>query len=191
MRSLRRLTGWFVVVLIISTGFTIWWKFYGQDVFGLQQTTGPISVDEEEIDYTDYYNFDLQDEIVFVDAANEKDPKEIETKPVVALYDPLLEFRLARDIARENATFGLEKLASSGNLDASVELLNQTKTFSKEEELEGILKAKGYGDTVISIEAGKVQVVAKDLSKEKVEAIGELIKDLTSYGKEQIVLTSI
>jgi stage III sporulation protein AH len=110
---------------------------------------------------------------------------------VVASYDPLIEYRLARDIARENARIGLERLANSGSVDASIELLNQTRNVSKEEELESILKAKGFGDTVITIEDNMVKVIAKDLNKQKVEAIAEIIYNLTTFGKDQIVLTSI
>lgn len=186
---MKKLIGWFVVVLIISTGITVWWNFAGKEAVANLPFSLPVFGSEDDpVDYSNYVNFDIPP-----NDPDLTDPKEIEpeTVQVIASYDPLVEYRLSRDIARENAILGLEKLAQAGNQDASLEILHQTKNINKEEELEGIIKAKGLGDTVISIEDGLVKVVAKNLSQDKVEAIGEILYNLTTFGREQIVLTSI
>jgi hypothetical protein len=193
---MKRAIGWFVLLLVLSTGITVWWNFGGREAVSSLRFSLPVFGGRvDDIDYKKYENFDIpEDDPLLLDpkeisyVREEEDP---EVVAVVASYDPLIEYRLARDIARENARIGLERLANSGSVDASIELLNQTRNVSKEEELESILKAKGFGDTVITIEDNMVKVIAKDLSKQKVEAIAEIIYNLTTFGKDQIVLTSI
>ena len=181
--SVKRLMGWLVVLVILSAGLTIWWNFRGREIFALN--TGDMSV-AGNLNH-DYYNEDD-----FLDINIDFDPKEQpQAEETANFYDPLLEYRLSRDIARENVKLDLEKLANDGNSEASLELLSQNKKINQEEELESILKAKGYGETVISIEESKVLVVAKSLTKDKVEAIGEILFNMTTFNREQIVLTSI
>ncbi|MDD2431312.1 MAG: SpoIIIAH-like family protein [Firmicutes bacterium] len=189
---MKKLIGWFVVVLILSTGVTVWWNFGGKEVIANLPLSLPVfnRTTDDPVDYSSYTNFDIPEGDPFLDP-KEIPPESEDTIQVAAYYDPIVEYRLSRDIARENAKIGLEKLAQAGNADASLELLNQTRNTSKEEELEGILKAKGYGDTVISIEDSLVKVIAKNLTKDKVEAIGEILYNLTTFGRDQIVLTSI
>ncbi len=180
---MKRLMGWLVVLVILSAGLTIWWNFRGREIFALN--TGDMSV-AGNLNH-DYYNEDD-----FLDINIDFDPKEQpQAEETANFYDPLLEYRLSRDIARENVKLDLEKLANDGNSEASLELLSQNKKINQEEELESILKAKGYGETVISIEESKVLVVAKSLTKDKVEAIGEILFNMTTFNREQIVLTSI
>lgn len=175
--------GWLVVLVVLSAGLTIWWNFRGREIFALNTGDMPVAGNLDN----GYYNPDDLEETYF-----NFDPKEQpQAEETANFYDPLLEYRLSRDIARENAKLDLEKLAYNGNLDASLELLSQNKKVNQEEELESILKAKGYGETVISIEEGKVLVVAKSLTKDKVEAIGEILFNMTTFNREQIVLTSI
>jgi len=181
--KLKRLIGWLVVLVVLSAGLTVWWNFRGREIFALNpndmSVTGEFDLDN--------YTFDT-----FPDTNEDFDPKEQPLAEETAnFYDPLLEYRLSRDIARENAKLGLENLAYNGNLEASLELLSQTKKVNQEEELESMLKAKGYGEAVISIEEGKVLVVARGLTQEKVEGIGEILFNMTTFSKEQIVLTSI
>lgn len=180
---MKRLMGWLVVLVVLSAGLTIWWNFRGREIFALNTGDMPVAGNLDN----GYYNPDDLEETYF-----NFDPKEQpQAEETANFYDPLLEYRLSRDIARENAKLDLEKLAYNGNLDASLELLSQNKKVNQEEELESILKAKGYGETVISIEEGKVLVVAKSLTKDKVEAIGEILFNMTTFNREQIVLTSI
>jgi len=170
--SVKSFFGWFVVLVIIAFAITLWWGFH-------EKTVPSAAIPED-------YNEDFYDEEPVT-----SDPKEGPTTTVASYYDPLLEYRLNRDIARDNTRLALEKLVQFGNLDASQELVNQNKKTAKEEELEGLLKAKGFGEAVITIEDDKLTVLAKNLTRETVEAIGELIFNLTSFSKEQIVLTSI
>lgn len=190
---MKKILPWLVVLLVLSMGLTIWWQFRGKEIFLANDLTTIANIKEktaldtgeprEQGEYS-YFNHQGEEEI-------DTDPKEGLAMEVVSYYDPLLEFRLTRDIARENSRLGLEKLAQGGNNDAALELMSQNRRIAQEEELEGILRAKGYGDVVISIEDGLIKVVANDLNRQKVEAIGELLFTLTSYSKEQIVLTSI
>lgn len=190
---MKKVLPWLVVLLVLSMGLTIWWQFRGKEIFlanglttiaNIKEKTALVTGEPREQDEYSYFNQQSEEEI-------DTDPKEGLAMEVVSYYDPLLEFRLTRDIARENSRLGLEKLAQGGNNDAALELMSQNRRIAQEEELEGILRAKGYGDVVISIEDGLIKVVANDLNRQKVEAIGELLFTLTSYSKEQIVLTSI
>jgi hypothetical protein len=190
---MKKVLPWLVVLLVLSMGLTIWWQFRGKEIFlanglttiaNIKEKTALVTGEPREQDEYFYFNQQSEEEI-------DPDPKEGLAMEVVSYYDPLLEFRLTRDIARENSRLGLEKLAQGGNNDAALELMSQNRRIAQEEELEGILRAKGYGDVVISIEDGLIKVVANDLNRQKVEAIGELLFTLTSYSKEQIVLTSI
>lgn len=193
MIFMKKVLPWLVVLLVLSMGLTIWWQFRGKEIFlanglttiaNIKEKTALVTGEPREQDEYSYFNQQSEEEI-------DTDPKEGLAMEVVSYYDPLLEFRLTRDIARENSRLGLEKLAQGGNNDAALELMSQNRRIAQEEELEGILRAKGYGDVVISIEDGLIKVVANDLNRQKVEAIGELLFTLTSYSKEQIVLTSI
>ncbi len=193
MIFMKKVLPWLVVLLVLSMGLTIWWQFRGKEIFlanglttiaNIKEKTALVTGEPREQDEYSYFNQQSEEEI-------DPDPKEGLAMEVVSYYDPLLEFRLTRDIARENSRLGLEKLAQGGNNDAALELMSQNRRIAQEEELEGILRAKGYGDVVISIEDGLIKVVANDLNRQKVEAIGELLFTLTSYSKEQIVLTSI
>lgn len=193
MIFMKKVLPWLVVLLVLSMGLTIWWQFRGKEIFlanglttiaNIKEKTALVTGEPREQDEYFYFNQQSEEEI-------DPDPKEGLAMEVVSYYDPLLEFRLTRDIARENSRLGLEKLAQGGNNDAALELMSQNRRIAQEEELEGILRAKGYGDVVISIEDGLIKVVANDLNRQKVEAIGELLFTLTSYSKEQIVLTSI
>ena len=107
--------------------------------------------------------------------------------------DALLDLKIERDRERSQEKERVQELLDQGGLgdetrkQAEQELWRLTQTSAKEQELETLLKAKGYQESMVAINPKIVTVVITGtMDSARAEAIGNMIANVTGYNLEQI-----
>jgi stage III sporulation protein AH len=83
----------------------------------------------------------------------------------------------------------LDKVGLSDEVrkQAEEELWRLTQATARERELENLLKAKGYNESLVSISQRLVSIIiAKKLHSEEVKDIGRLAAEVTAFNLEQV-----
>lgn len=107
--------------------------------------------------------------------------------------DPLLEIKLSRDRERsremERIQVLLDRLTLSSEVrkEAERELWQLTRTTAKENELENLLKANGFINTLATVHPELVTIIIADkIEPEQVKLVGRLAAEATSYSLDRI-----
>jgi hypothetical protein len=107
--------------------------------------------------------------------------------------DPLLEIKLSRDRERsrevERIQMLLDRVTLSGEVrkEAERELWRLTRATAKENELESLLKANGFTNTLATIHPQLVTIIIADkILPEQVKLVGQLAAEATSCPQDRI-----
>ncbi len=123
-----------------------------------------------------------------------------EPKPVVvaeknneAKQSSLLDLRLERNRIRSKELEELQQLVLQTELSAETrkqaesEILQLTQRTSREQELENLLKAKGFGEAVVTVGQQIITIVLRQkLDGQKAALIGDLAVQMTGFSPEKI-----
>ncbi len=107
-----------------------------------------------------------------------------------------VEYRLQRDRVRSKQIELLQQIVENPNSvaetrqEAQQKLLNITTHLEQELQLENMIIAKGYKDTVIFIQPAQVVCVInkKELSKQDVTIIADILMNTTEQKEENIII---
>ncbi|HEX3047743.1 MAG TPA: SpoIIIAH-like family protein [Bacillota bacterium] len=107
--------------------------------------------------------------------------------------DSLLDLKIERDRERSRETEQVQDLLNKVGLtdetrkQAELELWRLTQATAKEHELETLLKARGYQESMVTISPKLVTVVvAGKLDPQKANEIGQATAEVTTYSLDQI-----
>jgi stage III sporulation protein AH len=107
--------------------------------------------------------------------------------------DSLLDLKIERDRERSQEKERIEELLDKVGLtddtrkQAEQELWRLTQTSSKEQELETLLKAKGFQESMVTIHPKIVTVVvAGQIDAGNAGSIGQMAANITGYGLDQV-----
>jgi uncharacterized protein YigA (DUF484 family) len=107
--------------------------------------------------------------------------------------DSLLDLKIERDRNRSNEIEQVRDLMDKAGLSdetrkqAEKELWRLTQATSKEQELETLLKAKGYDESLVTISQNIVTIVlASKLNSGEAAAIGQMASEVTAFSIGQI-----
>lgn len=105
----------------------------------------------------------------------------------------LLDLKIERDRDRSNEIEQIKDLLDKAGLSdetrkqAEKELWRLTQATAKEQELETLLKAKGYDESLVTISPNIVTIVlAGSLNSGEAAGIGQMASEVTSYPIDQI-----
>jgi stage III sporulation protein AH len=122
-----------------------------------------------------------------------KEPSPLNIPREYSPNDSLLDLKIERDRERSQEVERIQDLLDKVGLSDEVrkqaeqELWRLTEATAKEHELENLLKAKGFTESLVSISQKLVSiVVAKKLQLDEVRDIGQLAAEVTTYNLEQI-----
>jgi stage III sporulation protein AH len=122
-----------------------------------------------------------------------KEPAPLNIPREYSPNDSLLDLKIERDRERsqevEQVQDLLDKIGLSDEVrkQAEQELWRLTQATAKEHELENLLKAKGFNESLVSISQKLVSViVAKKLQQNEARDIGQLAAEVTAFNLEQI-----
>ena len=122
-----------------------------------------------------------------------KEPAPLNIPREYSPNDSLLDLKIERDRQRSQEVEKVQDLLDKNGLSDEVrkqaeqELWRLTQASVKEHELENLLKAKGFNESLVSINQRLVAViVAKKLLPDEVRDIGQLAADVTTFNLEQI-----
>ncbi|MFZ5943391.1 MAG: SpoIIIAH-like family protein [Bacillota bacterium] len=110
--------------------------------------------------------------------------------------DFFVEFRMKRDRGRDKEIEILREIVNNPNTSEEIRHKAQNKMFaisasiSAEAKAENLLKAKGYEEGVVLVEADKTTVVVskKNLTQTDITKIGELITRATGCKLEEVAI---
>ena len=107
--------------------------------------------------------------------------------------DSLLDLKIERDRERSNEIEQVQSLLDKAGFSdetrkqAEKELWRLTQATAKEQELETLLAAKGYEESLVTISQNIVTVVlASKLNPQEAAGIGRMASEVTSYHLDQI-----
>jgi stage III sporulation protein AH len=122
-----------------------------------------------------------------------KEPTPLNIPREYSPNDSLLDLKIERDRERSREVEKIQELLDKVGLsdevrkEAEKELWRLTQATAKEHDLENILSAKGFRETLVSISQKLVSiVVAKKLQPDEVKDIGQLAAEVTAVNLEQI-----
>jgi hypothetical protein len=122
-----------------------------------------------------------------------KEPAPLKIPREYSPSDSLLDLKIERDRERSQEKERVEELLDKVGLtdetrkQAEQELWRLTQAASKEQELETLLKAKGFEESMVTIHPKVVTVVvAGKIDAGNAGTIGQMAADITGYGLEQV-----
>ena len=122
-----------------------------------------------------------------------KEPAPLKIPREYSPSDTLLDLKIERDRERSQEKERIEELLDKIGLtdetrkQAEQELWRLTQAASKEQELETLLKAKGFQESMVAIHPKSVTVVVTGMiDAGNAGSIGQMAADVTGYGLEQI-----
>ena len=122
-----------------------------------------------------------------------KEPSPLNIPREYSPNDSLLDLKIERDCERSQEVERIQELLDKIGLSDEVrkqaeqELWRLTQATAKEHELENLLNAKGFTESLVSISQKLVSiVVAKKLQPDEVRDIGQLAAEVTTFNLEQI-----
>ena len=121
--------------------------------------------------------------------------------PVMATADTEDYFTKAkkdRDTARSEAKARLTEITEdeSATADAKAEagkkLKDSAEAIKKEGEIENLINAKGYKDSIVFIDEKEIRVIVKadELDKKKVSQIADIITSKTEFKPSEIIISN-
>ena len=122
--------------------------------------------------------------------------------PVMATVDTEEDYfskaRKDRDTARSEAKELLKEIAEdeSATADAKAEASEKIKRaaedIKKEGEIENLINAKGYKESIVFIDDGEIRVIVKsdELDKKKVSQIADIITSKTDFKPSEIIISN-
>ncbi len=132
-------------------------------------------------------------------------PASPKAKPVSATVTPVQprllerdffsEYRMERDRVRAQQLEILQGLASNAKADnvsrqeAGKKIVSLTENLTREMEIEGLLKAKGYEDVLVFLHSSAAEVVVKtqvEIGQADMAAISDIIKRSTSLKPDRV-----
>jgi hypothetical protein len=122
-----------------------------------------------------------------------KEPAPLKIPREYSPSDSLLDLKIERDRERSQEMERIEELLDKVGLtddtrkQAEQELWRLTQAASKEQELETLLKAKGFQESMVNIHPKIVTVVVSGkIDAGNAGTIGQMAADMTGYGLEQV-----
>ncbi|MFW5995881.1 MAG: SpoIIIAH-like family protein, partial [Halanaerobiaceae bacterium] len=110
--------------------------------------------------------------------------------------DFFIEYRLERDKARSEQIDIYREMINNPNTDkaskekAQQKMLDLTDKMEKEMEIESLIRARGYNDSLAYIHDGSVDVIIKTegLSEDDVAKIGDIIVKTTGFSFDDVTI---
>jgi stage III sporulation protein AH len=122
-----------------------------------------------------------------------KEPAPLKIPREYSPSDSLLDLKIERDRERSQEKERVEELLDKVGLtddtrkQAEQELWRLTQATSKEQELETLLKAKGFQESMVTVHPKIVTVVVTGkIDAGNAGSIGQMAADVTGYGLEQV-----
>lgn len=122
-----------------------------------------------------------------------KEPAPLKVPREYSPSDSLIDLKIERDRERSQERERIEELLEKVGLtddtrkQAEQELWRLTQASSKEQELETLLKAKGFQESMVTIHTKMVTVVVSGkIDAGNAGSIGQMAADVTGYGLEQV-----
>lgn len=122
-----------------------------------------------------------------------KEPAPLKIPREYSPSDSLLDLKIERDRERSQEKERVEELLDKVGLtddtrkQAEQELWRLTQATSKEQELETLLKAKGFQESMVTVHPKVVTVVViGKIDAGNAGSIGQMAADVTGYGLEQV-----
>jgi stage III sporulation protein AH len=122
-----------------------------------------------------------------------KEPPLLKVPREYSPSDSLLDLKIERDRDRSQEKERVQELLDKVGLtdetrkQAEQELWRLTQATAKEQELETLLKAKGFQESMVSISPKIVTVIVTGkMDAERAGTIGRMTADVTGYGVDQI-----
>jgi stage III sporulation protein AH len=175
------------LVLLVLFG-TFFYVAYDYVTDGLDAT--PTSVPVENLEETTVTEGELSEgpEANFL--------KEVEKKGSGDGVEFFVEYRLERDRVRSRQIELLQQIVENPNSvaetrqEAQQKLLDITTYLEQELQLENMIIAKGYNDTVLFIQPNQVVAVInqKELTEQDVTIIADIIANTTGHKMEDIII---
>ncbi len=106
--------------------------------------------------------------------------------------------RKDRDTARSEAEEMFQKITEDENATAdakataSEKIKKSAEAIKKEGEIENLINAKGYDESIVFIDENEIRVVVKadQLDKKKVSQIAEIITSKTDFKSSEIIVSN-
>ncbi|MFW6237816.1 MAG: SpoIIIAH-like family protein [Halanaerobiales bacterium] len=110
--------------------------------------------------------------------------------------DFFIEYRMERDKARSEQIDVYREMINNPNTDeaskkeAQQEMLDLTDKMEKEMEIESLIRARGYNDSLAYIHDGSVDVIIRTggLSQEDVARIGDIVVKTTGFSFDDVTI---
>jgi len=122
-----------------------------------------------------------------------KEPAPLKIPREYSPSDSLLDLKIERDRERSQEKERVQELLDQAGLtdetrkQAEQELWRLTQAIAKEQELETLLKAKGFQESMVTINPKVVTVViAGKIDAGNAGTIGQVAADVTGFGVDQI-----
>ncbi|MGE5583480.1 MAG: SpoIIIAH-like family protein [Bacillota bacterium] len=122
-----------------------------------------------------------------------KEPSPLKIPREYSPNDSLLDLKIERDRERSREVEKVQELLEQIGLSDEVrkqaeqELWRLTQISSKEHELENLLKAKGFNESLVTIGQRLVSIIiAAKLKPDEARSIGQLAAEVTSFNLDQI-----
>ena len=111
-------------------------------------------------------------------------------------HDFFIEYRLERDKARSEQIDIFREMINNPNTGeaaknrAQEKMLAMTERMEKEMEIEGLIRARGYNDSLAYIHDGSVDVIiqTEGLSENDVAKIGDIIVKTTGFNFDDVTI---
>lgn len=123
-------------------------------------------------------------------------PVQVQLTPAPSSYpanDSLLDLRLERDRERSQETERIQEMMDKSGLSDDVrkqaeqELWRLTQAVFKERELENLLKAKGFNESMVSVTPKMVTVVVNNkINAQQARIIGDLTAEVTAVPSDKV-----
>lgn len=120
-------------------------------------------------------------------------------QPRLLEKDYFTEYRMERDRVRAQQLEMLERLVSNAKADngsrqeAGKKIVVLTENLTREMEIEGLLKAKGYEDALVFLHSSDAEVVVKsqvDLGQTDLMSVADIIRRSTGLKTDRVSIIS-
>lgn len=129
----------------------------------------------------------------FLNVKTQGEPSEVNNQPEQSFFET---YRVDRESTRNQEIAYLDEIIASSEstetavVDAENQKLNITSSMEKELVLEGLIKAKGFEDCIVTMSTENVNIVVmdEDLTLEEAAQILNIIETETSFTAPDVVI---
>lgn len=147
--------------------------------------------DSQDIDSEDKEEGDIEEVIA---RANETIDEAMSSEKVELNRNYFVEYRLSRDKLRANLVDRLDDIIKNENTaedmrsEAQEEIIKIGRVSEQELKIEGLIKSKGFNDTVVFLGDKEIKVVvsAEELTQQDMVKILDIVKSETEYDTNNI-----